>query len=160
MEASQPDCESAMLQPSSVESLDIAQTDRQAAAANVATSLKEHSCTVLKLDEQSVFQMDTAQTALRELYDASDGSHAAQLGVAFKLSSGFVHRPEHEAAATESTVSLLSKVGVFKGLHIVGKPIQAASYCSAGLQVSKQNSNGCSQNLDNTTGTGCWTRRI
>lgn len=110
MEAFQPDFESAMIQPTSVESLDIAQSDRQSAAADVASSLKKHSCTVLKLDEKSAIQMDMAQTALREEHDASDGSQTAHMGAAFKLSSGFVHRPEHEAAATGSTVSLLSKV--------------------------------------------------
>ena len=123
MEAFQPDFESSMTQASSAEGLDIAISDQQpAAAAKVASSLKEHDCAVVKLDEQSVFQMETAQTALREVYEANDRSLGAQLGAAFKLTSGFVHRPEHEAAAPESTVSLLSKVPLFEGMLVVWKP--------------------------------------
>lgn len=106
-----------MLQPSSAERLDTAHPDYGAAAAEVASSLEEHKCAVLKLDEQSIFQMDTAQKALNKVYELSTVSDdASQLGAAFKHSSGFVHHPEHEAAAPGSLVSLLSQVCLCKGL--------------------------------------------
>lgn len=128
METFQPELESSMLHPSSAESLDTAQPDYQSAAAEVASSLTEHNCTVLKLDEQSVFQMEAAQTSLKEVFEAKDAIYAAQLGAAFKHTSGFVYLPEHDAAVPESAVSWLSKVCLLRSLLVMCKLIHAELY--------------------------------
>ena len=69
-----------MLQPSSVESLDMSRADYQYAAAGVAGSLKENRCTVLQLDEQSISQLETAVAALKELHEDFTASIACHLG--------------------------------------------------------------------------------
>lgn len=104
-----------MLQASSVESLDISRPAYEYAAAKVANSLSNNKYTVLKLDEQSIFQMQAAKTALEENeYEDFTAGEAAHLGA--QPSSGLVYHSEHEAAAPGSPVSLLSQVCLFGGL--------------------------------------------
>ena len=97
-----------MLQLNSVESLDISRADYQQAAAEIACSLKENRCTVLQLDEQSILQMETAQTALKESHKDCTATVAFDPGV--QQSSDCTYLPGHEAAAPGLSVSCLSQV--------------------------------------------------
>ena len=97
-----------MLQPSSAESLDISRPDYQCAAAEIASSLKVNRYTILQLDEQSIFQMEIAQAALKKFHEDFNASEVCHLGA--QQSSDFTYLPGHEAAAPGSPVSLLSQV--------------------------------------------------
>lgn len=143
-----------MLQPSSVESLDVSRADYEYAAAEVAGSLNENRFTVLQLDEQSVFQMETAQAALKDFHREFTASVASDLG-AQHSSSDFKYLPGREAAEPGSPMSLLSQVCMIKVFAWLVKPSEAELYLSAGLPFFEQNSSQRPQKFSSTTGIGC-----